>query len=239
MESLASSSRRTLLVDASFVYVIAGVSWLGSWLVKRWLMSTYRKYSKVPNQYRVTGAQTAAAILQAQGITNVKIQKVRGKLTDHFDPVKDVLRLSTSNFDNISVAAMAVSAHEAGHAIQDARRDIRMRLRHLMVPIASIGGRFAPMAVMAGFVTQSSFILRLGALLLAATMVFQLLTLPVEFNASKRARKNLEALGLSDPAQRKGVERVLRAAAFTYVAAAATSVAYFLTLMAASQGRRI
>lgn len=239
MEAFLATTAQAVLVDITLVYVIAGVSWVSSWLVKRWLMGTYRKYSKVPNQYRVTGAQTAAAILQAQGITNVKIQKVRGKLTDHFDPVKDVLRLSTGNFDNISVAAMAVSAHEAGHAIQDARNDIRMRLRHLMVPIASLGGRFAPIAVMAGFMTQSSFILRLGALLLATTMVFQLLTLPVEFNASRRARKNLEALGLSDPAQRKGVERVLRAAAFTYVAAAATSVAYFLTLMAASQGRRV
>lgn len=226
-------------MSTNVVYLIAAVSWLGSWLVKRWLMSTYRKYSQVPNQYGVTGAETAAAILKAQGITNVQIQPVKGKLTDHFDPVKDILRLSASNYGNRSVAAMAVSAHEAGHAIQDARNDIRMKLRHFLVPMAALGGRLGPTVVMAGFLTGSSLILRGGAFLLAGTMLFQIVTLPVEFNASRRARANLEALGLSDPEQRKGVERVLRAAAFTYVAAAATSIAYFLTLMAASRGRRV
>ena len=226
-------------MSTNLVYLIAAISWGGSWLVKRWLMSTYRKYSQVPNQHGVTGAETAAAILDAQGITNVRIEPVKGKLTDHFDPVKDILRLSASNYGDRSVAAMAVSAHEAGHAIQDARNDMRMRARRFLVPVAALGGRVGPTVVMAGLFTGSGFILRAGALLLAGTMLFQLVTLPVEFNASRRARKNLEALGLSDPEQRQGVERVLRAAAFTYVAAAATSIAYFLTLMAASRGRRV
>lgn len=226
-------------MSTGLVYLVAAVSWGSSWLVKRWLMSTYKKYSQVPNQYGITGAQTAASILAAQGITNVRIEPVAGKLTDHFDPVKDILRLSATNYNSTSVAAMAVSAHEAGHAIQDARRDIRMRARHFMVPVAALGGRLGPMVIMAGFLTGSSMILRGGAFLLAGTMIFQLLTLPVEFNASRRARKNLEALGLSDPAQQQGVERVLRAAAFTYVAAAATSIAYFLTLLAISRGRRL
>ncbi len=226
-------------MSTNLVYLIAVISFGSSWLVKRWLMSTYRKYRQVPNQYGITGAETAAAILNAQGINNVRIEPVQGKLTDHFDPVKDILRLSVANYQERSIAAMAVSAHEAGHAIQDARNDIRMRARRFLVPAAALGGRLGPTVVMAGFFTDSGFILRAGAFLLAGTMLFQLVTLPVEFNASRRARKNLEDLGLSDPEQRKGVERVLRAAAFTYVAAAATSIAYFLTLMAASRGRRV
>ncbi|MEM7091826.1 MAG: zinc metallopeptidase [Actinomycetota bacterium] len=222
-----------------FVLIVSVIAFGGSWLVKRWLDSTYRTWSRVPNSYGVTGAQTADAILRLRGVSNVKIEQVKGRLTDHFDPARDILRLSQTNYSSTSVAAMAVSAHEAGHAIQDHRDDIRLRLRKYFVPFAAFGGRFSPWLVGGGFIFGSDFLLRLGAWMLVGTLVFQLLTLPVEFNASKRALANLEELGLTDPEQLRGTRRVLTAAALTYVAAAATSIAYVATLWAITQGRRL
>lgn len=213
-------------MSTTLVYALAGGAWLFSWLVKRWLKATYRQWSQVPNQHGVTGAETAAAILRANDVRNVKITSVKGALTDHYDPMKDILRLSRSNYATRSVAAMAVSAHEAGHALQDATNDIRLRIRRWLVPVAALGGRFGPILALAGLFLGFGTLLRIGALLLAGTVVFQLMTLPVEFNASKQAMANLKELGLSDPAQIKGAEQVLRAAAFTYVAAAASSMAY-------------
>jgi len=218
---------------------MAAVAFGGSWLVKQWLKKTYATWSQVPNTHQITGAQTAAAILHMKGITNVKIERVKGKLTDHFDPARDILRLSQTNHDSISVAAMAVSAHEAGHAIQDYRDDIRLRLRKYMVPIAAFGGRFSPYLLMGGFFLGSDTLLRWGAFLMVGTLVFQMLTLPVEFNASRRAMTNLEELGFTDPEQREGTRKVLTAAALTYVAAAATSIAYIATIWATTRGRRL
>jgi len=218
-------------------YLFAGLAFVASLIVRWWLKRTYRKWSQVPNQHGVTGAQTAAAILADHGVTNVEIQRVRGKLTDHYDPAKDILRLSKTNHGTTSVAAMAVSAHEAGHALQDASGDVRLKLRRYLVPMAALGSRFGSMAVMAGFLTGSPFIINIGAFLLGGMLLFQLATLPVEFNASRRALDSLERLGLSDPVERDGVEAVLRAAALTYVAAAATTLAYLATLLARGRGR--
>lgn len=224
-------------MSTTTIYIVAGIAFLGSWLVKGWLKSTYDKWSKVPNTHGVTGAQTAAAILKANGVHNVRIEPVQGRLTDHYDPDRDILRLSASNYSETSVAAMAVSAHEAGHAMQDAHGDFRLRFRRFLVPAAAMGQRFGPIILMVGLVSQSRTILQIGVLLLAGTMLFQIATLPVEFNASRRALRNLRKLGLDDPEQEKGTKRVLTAAAFTYVAAAATSLAYFAAMFAGG-GRR-
>ncbi len=226
---------RAMTLSTTTVYIIAGAAFLASWLVKRWLKTTYAKWSRIPNTHGVTGAQVAAAILQKNGVHHVVIQPTPGRLTDHYDPQKDILRLSAANFQEASVAAIAVSAHEAGHAMQDASNDIRLRLRRFLVPAAALGSRLGPMIVMAGLFTGSDTILRVGAFLLAGMVVFQIATLPVEFNASRRAMRNLRELGLTDPEQEEGIERVLTAAAFTYVAGAATTIAYFATLFA---GRR-
>ncbi len=226
-------------MNTGLAYLLAAIAFGGSYLVKWWLKRTYKKWSQVENQYRVTGAQTAAAILEDHGVKGVQLQQVRGKLTDHYDPSKDILRLSQQNWGKTSVSAMAVSAHEAGHALQDFSGDFRLKLRKFLVPLAALGSRFGPMVVFAGFITGSEGILQLGALLLFGMTIFQIATLPVEFNASKRALDSLERLGLSDPAQRDGVEAVLRAAALTYVAAAATSLAYFAMLFARGRGRWI
>lgn len=220
-----------------WVYLLGAIVFGGSYIVKLMLTSTYRKWSRVPNQHGVTGAQTAAAILRSNGADHVKIQATQGKLTDHYDPQRDILRLSRANYAGTSVAAMAVSAHEAGHAIQDFTGDVRMRFRRFLVPLAAIGARFGPMVALGGLIFQSDTLIRWGVFLLAAMVVFQLATLPVEFNASRRARKNLERLGLSDPEQRDGVEKVLRAAALTYVAAAATTIAYFATIFLSGRSR--
>ena len=225
-------------MSTALVYIVAGVAFGGSWLVKQWLKRTYATWSQVPNTFQITGAQTAAAILKMKGITNVRIERVKGSLTDHYDPTKDILRLSQTNHDSISIAAMAVSAHEAGHAIQDYRDDIRLKLRKFLVPVAAFGGRFSPYLFMGGIFLGSGTLLRWGAFLLVGTLVFQLLTLPVEFNASKRAMDNLEELGFTDPEQREGTRKVLTAAALTYVAAAATSIAYIATIWATTRGRR-
>lgn len=224
-------------MSIGLIYLIAAVSFGGSWLVKWWLKRTYKTWHAVRNQFNIDGATTAAAILKNNGVNNVKIQAVRGKLTDHYDPVKDILRLSRTNFATPSVAAMAVSAHEAGHALQDASDDVRLKLRKWMVPLAALGGRFGPMVAIIGFISGSRSILQIGVLLLAGTMLFQIATLPVEFNASRRALRNLEDIGLDDPEQIRGARLVLIAAALTYVAAAATSIAYVATLFARSRSR--
>ncbi len=226
-------------MSTGVVYLLAAVAFGSSYLVKWWLKRTYRTWSQVPNQYGVTGAQTAAVILQDHGLDNVQIQGVRGKLTDHYDPAKDILRLSESNYANTSVAAMAVSAHEVGHALQDASNDLRLRFRRFLVPLAALGSRFGPMVAFAGLMLNNGFVLRLGVFLLAGMMIFQIATLPVEFNASKRALANLERLGLTDPAQRDGVRKVLTAAAFTYIAAAASSIAYLAFLIGRSRGSSV
>ncbi len=222
-------------MSPGFVYLIAAVAFGGSYLVKWWLKRTYKTYSQIPNPYGVTGAETAAAILNHNGLSHVRIEGVRGALTDHYDPRKDILRLSTSNFAGKSIAAMAVSAHEAGHALQDGTNDVRLRFRRYLAPLAALGARFGPIVAVVGFMMNSALVVQLGVFLLAGMMIFQLATLPVEFNASRKAVASLERLGLTDPEQQEAVRKVLRAAAFTYVAAAASTLAYFLFLF--GQGR--
>ncbi len=223
------------MTTTTLIYLIAGASFFASWLVKRWLNNTYTKWSRVPNTHGITGAQTAQAILHKNGVNNVRIEPVKGKLTDHYDPDRDILRLSATNYAQASVASMAVSAHEAGHAMQDAHNDRRLAFRRFLVPIAALGNRLGPILLLFGFMLGSATAIQLGALLFLGMLIFQLATLPVEINASRRALRNLRELGFTDPEQEAGTKRVLTAAAFTYVAAAVTSLAYLATLFA---GRR-
>lgn len=220
------------MTTTTLIYLIAGLSFAASFLVRRWLARTYAKWSQVPNTHGITGAQTAAAILHKNGVDNVRIEPVRGKLTDHYDPERDILRLSASNYGQASVASMAVSAHEAGHAMQDAHDDRRLALRRFLVPVAALGNRLGPSLLFFGFIIGSNFAIQLGAFLFLGMLIFQLATLPVEINASRRALRNLRELGLTDPDQEAGTKQVLTAAAFTYVAAAVMSIAYLATLFA-------
>ncbi len=220
------------MTTTTLIYLIAGASFLSSFLVRRWLANTYAKWSRVPNTHGITGAQTAQAILDKNGVRNVRIEPVKGNLTDHYDPDRDILRLSATNYAQASVASMAVSAHEAGHAMQDAHNDRRLAFRRFLVPVAALGNRLGPLLLIFGFILGSTTAIQLGALLFVGMLVFQLATLPVEINASLRALRNLRELGFTDPEQEAGTRRVLTAAALTYVAAAVTSMAYLATLFA-------
>jgi uncharacterized protein len=205
-------------------------------LVQLWLKRTYGRWSRVENTSGLTGAQTARAILDANGLQSVAVEAVPGQLSDHYDPTKRVVRLSEDNYSRASVAGSAVAAHEVGHAIQHAKAYAPLQWRSALVPVAGIGGNFGPIIVVVGAMLGAFGLVQLGIILFAAAVIFQLVTLPVEFDASKRALVQLEALGLTTQGDVAGSRQVLNAAAMTYVAAAAASVAYLLYYLSMFMG---
>jgi uncharacterized protein len=205
-------------------------------LVQFWLKRTYSRWSRVENTSGLTGAQTARAILDASGLQNVAVEAVPGQLSDHYDPTKRVVRLSEDNYSRASVAGSAVAAHEVGHAIQHAKAYAPLQWRSALVPVAGIGGNFGPIIVVVGAMLGAFGLVQLGIILFAAAVIFQLVTLPVEFDASKRALVQLETLGLTTQGDVAGSRQVLNAAAMTYVAAAAASVAYLLYYLSMFMG---
>jgi len=186
--------------------------------------AAYSKYSKVRSSTGLTGAQIARRILDAEGIHDVSIEAVRGNLTDHYDPSKKVLRLSEGVYSGQSIAAAGIAAHEVGHAIQHARSYAPLVLRTTLVPLAQVGSNFSWILIMIGFVVSMSQLVWAGIALFGAAVLFSLVTLPVEFNASARAREALPRLGLVSAGDTSGVGSVLNAAAMTYVAAALTAI---------------
>jgi Zn-dependent membrane protease YugP len=183
----------------------------------------------------MTGAEAAVRILQANGIRNVQVAPIPGKLTDHYDPRKKIVRLSEGNYGERTVAALGVAAHEVGHAMQDAQGYAPMKVRASLVPVASLGSSMAPYMIFGGMLLNAAGLITLGIVLFAAAVAFQFVTLPVEFDASRRAVTQLDALGIVDPKEKAGVTRVLNAAGLTYVAAAATSFTYLLYFILASR----
>ncbi len=193
--------------------------------------SAFARGSRIPAQRGWTGAQIAQAILDANGIRNVSIEPTRGYLSDHYDPRAKVLRLSPEVYSGRSLAAAGVAAHEVGHAIQDARGYAPLGLRNAVVPVANIGSSFGMLLAMMGLAMGLTHMVGIGALLFAAVVVFQVINLPVEFNASRRARDTLVLNGLVTEQEDREVARVLNAAAMTYVAATITAILtliYFL-----------
>ncbi len=205
-------------------------------LVQVWLRRTYSRWSRVENTSRLTGAQTARAILDANGLHNVRVEAVPGQLSDHYDPRARVVRLSEDNYNRASVAGAAVAAHEVGHAVQHAEAYAPLAWRSALVPVAGIGGNFGPIIVIVGATLGAFGLVQLGIALFAAAVVFQLVTLPVEFDASRRALVQMEALGIATQGDVGGSRQVLNAAALTYVAAAASSVAYLLYYLSMFMG---
>lgn len=205
-------------------------------LVQLWLRRTYSRWSKVDNGSGLTGAQTARAILDANGLGNVRVEAVPGQLSDHYDPRTRTVRLSEDNFSRSSVAGSAVAAHEVGHAIQHAKAYAPLRWRAALVPVAGIGSNFGPIIVVVGAMLGQFGLVQLGVALFAAAVVFQLVTLPVEFDASRRALGQMQTLGLATTGDAGGSRQVLNAAAMTYVAAAAASVAYLLYYLSIFMG---
>jgi len=212
------------------------VTLAGTLLVHFYLRSTYATWHKRPATSGLSGAETARAILDANGLHQVRIEAVKGELSDHYDPKERVVRLSEANYRSPSVAAVAVAAHEVGHALQHANAYAPLQWRGALVPVASIGANFAPWIIIGGVMIGALGLVQIGVVLFAAAVLFQLVTLPVEFDASARARKQLEALGITTQADRSGAMSVLNAAALTYVAAAAASVAYLLYYVMAFTG---
>ena len=220
-------------------YILGGAAFLFSLAVRGWLGRVYARWGQVANRSGLTGAQVARRILDANGLEAVRLEAARGKLTDHYDPRTKIVRLSDWNYAQPSVAGLAVAAHEVGHAIQDARGFGPLRFRSAILPIASLGTRFGPLAAVFGVMMGIPVLLQTGILLFAGAVLFQLVTLPVEFDASRRAMDEMERLGLADPAEQEGARKVLTAAAMTYVAAAATALGAFFYVFALSRrGRR-
>jgi len=204
-----------------------------AWLVK----SRFNKFSQVPSRNGYTGQQAAQKLLDAAGITDVKVVRVDGSLTDHYNPTTKSLALSTPVFDETSIAAIGVATHEAGHAIQHATGYFPLKWRSLLVPATGIGSRFGTWTMMGGLMLMYSagqlgqIVFIIGACLYSLLLLFQLVTLPVEFNASNRAKQLVVEAGIVSEQERYGIDKVLNAAAMTYVAAFVTSLMtllYFL-----------
>ena len=206
--------------------------------VQWWLRSTYGRWERVANASGLTGADTARAILRANGLHDVKVEPVPGQLSDHYDPRTRTVRLSEAHFRVPSVAGAAVAAHEVGHALQHAKAYAPLQLRSQLVPVAQIGQNFGPWIVIGGFLLGIGGMVEVGILLFGAAVLFQLVTLPVEFDASRRAVAEMERLGQATTADVGGSKQVLNAAALTYVAAAAASVAYLMYYVMMFMGSR-
>ncbi|MFG6148708.1 zinc metallopeptidase [Halobacillus sp. B23F22_1] len=190
--------------------------------------STYKKYSKVPTSSSMTGAEVARKILNDNGIYDVGIEETRGTLSDHYDPRKKVIRLSSDNYHGRSMAAAAVSAHEVGHAIQDAEEYAFLKFRSALVPVASFGSNISIFLIIGGMLLQMSGLLLVGIVFFAAAVLFQFVTLPVEFDASNRAMGQLVSTGVIRNDEERKTKKVLNAAALTYVAGALVALAELL-----------
>ena len=223
--------------DSTYLLVLIGAV-LCIWAQMR-VKSTYKKYARVRSRSGMTGAQAAQRILQLSGIYDVRIEHVSGELTDHYDPSKKVLRLSDSVYSSDSIAAIGVAAHECGHAVQHDKGYAPLNFRTALVPVANIGSRVGiPIIILGAILSMNQFLIHIGIWVFALAVLFQLVTLPVEYNASGRALAMLGNYGMLAQDEVKGCRKVLSAAALTYVAAAATAVLQLLRLILLFGGGR-
>ena len=222
--------------DPTYILIIiaAIISLIAQWRVN----SAFSKYSRVASMSGMTGAQAARMILQSNGINDVSVQRISGKLTDHYNPSTKVLNLSESVYGSTSVAAIGVAAHECGHAIQHARGYFPLSLRTALVPVANIGSQLSWVFIIVGAILSfNQTLITIGIIMFSAAVLFQLVTLPVEFNASARALEQLESNGILYRDEVSQTRKVLSAAALTYVAAAATAILRLLRLIILFGGR--
>ncbi len=204
-----------------------------SGIASLWVKRSYSKHSKEMSASGMTGAQVARSILDRNGLTNVRVEPVAGQLTDHYDPGAKVVRLSEDNYNKPSIAGVSVAAHEVGHAVQDATGYTPMKLRSGLVPVANFSNQlFMPLILMGIFIAP--FFFELAAIVFAGVLLFHVVTLPVEINASTRAYGQLTNYGFLSRKEAGGTKRVLSAAAFTYIAAALTSLLMLVWLLLAS-----
>lgn len=233
-------------IDITYlIFVLPAV--LLSIIASAMVKNRFAKYDKVASKKNLTGAQAAALLLQKNGINDVKIAHINGDLTDNYNPTNNVLSLSDSTYNSTSIAAIGVAAHETGHAIQHHVGYFPLLFRKLLVPVANIGSRFGPVLAVAGLILGSTaesnlsifqLITDIGLLLFGLSVLFYIVTLPVEFNASHRALQILKETGaLADSSEISGARKVLWAAAMTYVASALTAIGSFLRLLLLTRGR--
>lgn len=209
-----------------------------SLIIQAKLKSTYARYSKVGNMRGITGAQAAKTVLNYYGVTDVNIVPGKGTLTDHYDPTKKIIVLSEGVFNSSSIAAVGIACHEAGHAAQHAESYAPIRIRNLILPVCNIGSTLSMPLLILGLILGFAPLVWIGIGFFGFTAVFQFVTLPVEFNASNRAINVIESNGLLSYEEKDGASKVLKAAAMTYVAALAVSVANLLRLILRFNGRR-
>ncbi|MCL5961525.1 MAG: zinc metallopeptidase [Chloroflexi bacterium] len=209
---------------------------LAQWKVK----STYAKYSRVPNQRRVAGGQLARILLDANRLYDISVERIPGRLTDHYDPRDRVLRLSDAVYGNATVASLGIVAHEVGHVVQDASKYVPMRVRSGLVPVVNVGSTLGYIFLFGGIILRMGGLAWLGVAFFAAGVLFALVTLPVEINASQRAMQLLHASGLVDVSEFRGARSVLNAAAVTYVASllmGLLNLLYWVVVAAGSERR--
>lgn len=227
--------------DWTYVVLVLPCLILSLWASSN-VNSTFKRYSSQFSSRRITGAEAAQRVLSANGVRDVRIDRVSGNLTDHFDPKTNVIRLSDNVFSSTSTAAIGVACHEAGHAVQYSEGYFPIKLRSAIIPITNFGSRLAMPLILLGllfsYVGSFSYTLvYLGIACFGLSLVFQLVTLPVEFNASRRAISAIEQGGILTEEEQKGAKKTLRAAALTYVAATATALAQLLRLIVLFGGR--
>ena len=228
--------------DWTYVVLVLPCILLSLWASSN-VNSTFKKYSKQYSSRRLTGAEAAQRVLSANGVHGVRIDRVSGNLTDHYDPKTNVIRLSDSVYSNTSTAAIGVACHEAGHAVQYAENYAPIKVRAAIIPLTNFGSRIAMPLILAGILMTflgsfSDTLVYLGIAAFGMSLVFQIVTLPVEFNASRRAMRAIEESNLLTPEEQKGARKTLSAAALTYVAATAVALAQLLRLMVLFGGRR-
>lgn len=231
-------------IDWTYIILVLPAVVFAMWASGR-VNSTFKKYSAIPTRRNLTGADAARRILFANGLYDVRVEHISGSLNDHFDPRTNTIRLSDATFSNTSAAAVGVAAHEAGHAVQYANKYIPLKLRNAIVPITNIGSRLSMPLILIGIILSAfsemyAYIAYAGVACFTLCVLFQLLTLPTEFNASKRAMKALASEGILEKSELQGAKKVLSAAAMTYVAALAVAFAQLLRLLliVASNTRR-
>jgi len=224
----------TMFFDPLYFLFMVPAFLLSLWAQLK-VKSAVAKFSKIPNSSNLTGAQVADAILKTTGITDVEIEPTEGVLSDHYDPSKKVLRLSRDVFYGRSIVSAGIAAHEVGHAIQHKNAYSPLVLRQTLAPAAMFGSNISWILILLGFILSSVKMLWLGIGLFSLAVLFTLITLPVEFDASRRAKEVLLSMGLVSNYDREGVSAVLNAAAMTYVAAAATAILQLIYLILRAQ----
>ena len=227
--------------DWTYVYLVLPCLLLSLWASAH-VNSTFRRYSKQRSQRGLTGADAAARVLAANGVRDVRIEHISGNLTDHYDPRTNVIRLSDNVYGSTSTAAIGVACHEAGHAVQYAQSYAPIKLRAAIIPLTNFGSKLAMPLILLGLLLSSlgrmsNLFIYLGIACFGFSLVFQLVTLPVEFNASRRALAAIEQTGILTDEERAGARKTLTAAALTYVAATAAALAQLLRLLVLFGGR--